>query len=337
MVLGGWVIDVSALFALAGILLAALAVALLVPFCADVASRFIHKARARGRLAGHSEGKLRVVLLNDLCRNGVVFMRPLATRLTRIKRVNTWCARIGIMLEENVPSVYPRSICELLLTSALIAGALGFLLTGQLLIAALASLLPPAFSIQRATTWHRKQRSQLREQLPDALNAIGMCFTAGHSLQQALGQVARETPNPLGRQLLKTVNDIDVGYGVSEALERLEQRADCADLHFVLVAFDIHHMTGGNLRELLEGTADSIAESFELMRSLEVQTAQARMSARIVTVMPLVLLALLSLVMPGYLAAFFSSTQGFILLLAALALEILGIFLIRRILGINLE
>ena len=352
MVFGDWLINVSGflssgllssgflssgLLPLIAILLGAVAVALLVPSCMNAINRFIYKARARGRLTGYSQNNLRAVLLNDLCRNGIALMRPIATQLIRIKRINTWCKRISATLEDRVPTVNLRSLCELQLASALLTALLAFALTGQLVIAAVAALLPPLLSIQRANVWHRTQRTQLREQLPDALNAIGMCFSAGHSLQQALGQVACETPNPLGGQLLKSFNDIDVGYGVSEALERLEQRTDCADLRFVLVALDIQHMTGGSLRELLEGTAASIAESFELMRSLAVQTAQARMSARIVTIMPFALLVLLSLVMPGYLATFFGSTQGFILLLSALGLEALGIFLIRRILGIDLE
>jgi tight adherence protein B len=191
--------------------------------------------------------------------------------------------------------------------------------------------------VLRAQTYCRRRRELLREQLPDTLAAIGMCFSAGLSLQQALAQTARETAEPLGSQLRRTVQDIELGHGIADALRGLETRTNCADLRFVLVALEIQQTTGGSLREILEGAALSISESFELARSLEVQTAQARMSARIVSIMPLALLAVLSVAMPGYLASFFSSSTGFMLLVGAVALELCGVFMIRRILSIELR
>ncbi|MCL2757255.1 MAG: type II secretion system F family protein [Coriobacteriia bacterium] len=323
--------------ALAGILLGTVTAVLLAPSAFEAIRRLIHKARARERLVGQSKKGLRSVLFEDLCRNGIPFLRPLASRLLRIRKVDAWCARISTALGSKVPVVSKRSICELELAASALVALFLFVISGQLIFALLGVILPVWFSSHRASVWYRTCRAQLREQLPDALNALGMCFSAGLSLQQALAQISNEIPDPLGRQLSLAVHDIDVGYGVSEALERLEQRTNCSDLRFVLVALDIQHMTGGSLREILEGAAASISESFDLVRSLEVQTAQARMSARIVTIMPLALLAVLSLIMPGYLASFFSSTTGLMLLVGALGLEALGVVLIRRILGIDLK
>lgn len=90
------------------------------------------------------------------------------------------------------------------------------------------------------------------------------------------------------------------------------------------------------MREVLDATADSMRASFDLARSLEVQTAQARMSARIVSILPLALVLLLSLTMEGYLASFFSSPEGFALLVCAVLMEVAGIMLIKRILGVDL-
>jgi len=325
------------LFVVFAIILGAAAVALVAPSLISSVSRLLYQVRARERLSGQSQKGLPFMLFSDFCRNGVPLIRPIASRLMRVKRVKARCVSISLALEDKVPGINPRSFFEFELAASAVIALVAFALTAQPALALVGTLIVPFVSTKRAGTWHRANQTRLREQLPDALNAIGMCFAAGHSLQQALGHVAVETPDPLGRQLRRTVNDIDVGYGVPEALGRLEKRTNCADLHFVLVALEIHHMTGGSLRELLEGAATSISESFELMRSLEVQTAQARMSARIVTIMPLVLLVVLSLAMPGYLATFFSSTAGFMLLMGALGLEALGIFLIRRILGIDLE
>jgi len=325
------------LFVVLAIVLGAAAVALITPSCIGAVNRLLYQVRARERLAGQAQKGLPFMLFGDFCRNGVPLIRPVASKLMRLRRVKARYASVSSALEEKVPGINPRSFCEFELAASAVVALVLLVLTAQPALALAGMMVLPFVSTRRASTWHRTNQIRLREQLPDALNAIGMCFSAGHSLQQALGHVAIETPDPLGRQLRKTVNDIDVGYGVPEALGRLEKRTECADLHFVLVALEIHHMTGGSLRELLEGAATSISESFELMRSLEVQTAQARMSARIVTIMPLALLVVLSLAMPGYLMTFFSSTAGFMLLIGALGLEVLGILLIRRILGVDLE
>jgi len=68
-----------------------------------------------------------------------------------------------------------------------------------------------------------------------------------------------------------------------------------------------------------------------------VQTAQSRLSAKVVSAMPLVLVGVLSVAMDGYLATFFNSAGGFMLLVTAVAMELVGIMLIRSILDIDLE
>jgi tight adherence protein B len=163
-----------------------------------------------------------------------------------------------------------------------------------------------------------------------------MCFSAGYSLEQALTQTAQESPEPLAFELRKTASDMQAGCSVTEALQLLELRTQLPDLRFVSAALEIQHQTGGSLRDILDSAAQSVNDSFELHRSLEVQTAQARMSARVVSIMPIALVALLSLCMDGYLASFFSSFAGFALLVIAAAMEIVGIVLIRKILAIDL-
>ncbi|MDR2714790.1 MAG: type II secretion system F family protein [Coriobacteriales bacterium] len=332
----------------AAILLGALAASLAVPLIYETGRSFVNRSRTRMRLtntisdarrldANRNLKSLLLMLFEDLCRNGIASLRFLSNRLMRSAPLAKWCARVSSALSARVPFIKPQNLCELELAASLVLALMVFILTGQFILALAAAVIPPFVSIQRATAWHRLRQIRLREQLPDALNAIGMCFSAGYSLQQALAQIADELPDPLGTQLRLTVDDIDVGYSISEALERLEERTDCADLRFVLVALDIQHTTGGSLRKILEGATASITDSFELARSLEVQTAQARMSARVVTIMPLALFVLLSLAMPGYLATFFGSFGGFMLLVVALGLEVLGIVIIRRILGIDLE
>ncbi|MDR2492883.1 MAG: type II secretion system F family protein [Coriobacteriales bacterium] len=323
-------------FLIAGIALGALCAALALPLLVQGAFGFLRQAQVRVRLTEQGHRTLRAALVEDLCRNGIPLVRPLASLLLRLRSMQGTCSRIATALSFHSEALRPQSVCELGIASSVLAALVLLALTTQVPMALLGVLAPWWLAGTKADKHMRRRAEMLREQLPDALNAIGMCFSAGYTLQQALAQTAEETPEPLGGHLRRTAHDISVGVGVSEALALLEARTACADLCFVAVALDIQHATGGSLKEILEGASASITESFDMARSLEVQTAQARLSARIVTVMPLVLLAVLSLAMEGYLATFFSSPAGFALLACAMGMELLGIMLIRRILGVDI-
>jgi tight adherence protein B len=218
-----------------------------------------------------------------------------------------------------------------------VVGVVAWLVCSQLAVGLVALVLPWCVVNIRATRKLERDQELLREQLPDALAAISMCFSAGFSLQQAIQQTAAETPAPLGEELSLVASDMQAGVGVKEALEALEKRTQIADLRFLTVVLEIQHDTGGSLKELLERAEQSLAASFELARSLKVQTAQARMSSRLVSALPVVLVAILSVVMDGYLQAFFSSAAGMVILLVAVAMETAGILAIRKILSVDTE
>ncbi|MDR2108979.1 MAG: type II secretion system F family protein [Coriobacteriales bacterium] len=325
----------------------AISAALLAYQLAGSLAAYAARVRLRGRLIGTAsadDSSLKTLLIDDLCRNGVPLLRYPSALLLRITGFNRLCQQVADWLTacyqsafSQTGSISARNAAELLVAFGLSVGLLAQLLFAQPLIALAATALPAMLATQKAGQWHRQLKLALREQLPDALTAIGMCFSAGYSLEQALLQTARECPEPLSAQLARTANDIRAGCSVGEALSALEQRTALADVRFVTTALEIQHTTGGSLKDILASAAESIAASFELARSLEVQTAQARMSAKVVSIMPVALVCVLSLAMEGYLASFFSSSAGLIILVVAAAMETVGIILIRRILAINLE
>jgi tight adherence protein B len=211
-----------------------------------------------------------------------------------------------------------------------------FFLTGMLPVALCAAALAVAWLFAKASRMLERWEGRLVEQIPDALRSLGICFNAGYSLQQAFEQTAQDTPEPLGAELRQASFDVCAGRSVEEALAALEKRTKAADLCFVVVALEIQHRTGGGLQELLENAASAVLASADLRRQLAVQTAQARFSAKVVTILPLVLVAALSLAMEGYLQTFFSSPEGLVILFVALGAEVAGILVVRRILGVDL-
>ena len=194
-------------------------------------------------------------------------------------------------------------------------------------------LAASAFAVVRTA----KERCQaaMKEQVPEALRAMGVCFGAGLSLMQTFQQVAREMRDPMRSVFARAARTMEAGRGASEALAAIREGASIPEMSFVAVALDVQHQAGGSMARVLDAAREAVEGELELARSLRVQTAQAKLSARIVSVMPLALVALFSLMSEGFLTPFFSSAEGFALLIIALAMQVAGVLAVRRTLRVE--
>jgi tight adherence protein B len=126
-----------------------------------------------------------------------------------------------------------------------------------------------------------------------------------------------------------------MGGDASQALREMRVGAHASELAFVAVALDVQHQSGGAMRQVLDAAAETVKSEIELRRTLRVQTAQARLSARIVVVMPFILIAAFSLASPDFLTPFFTSVFGYALLGVALVMQAAGVVLVRRALEVE--
>lgn len=204
----------------------------------------------------------------------------------------------------------------------------------------LAGILVPAFLVLAASAFlaHEKEREQeaLREQVPDALRCMEACLHAGLSLPQAFAEVAAEVPSPAKESFARVSHDLELGYSMDEALARFHRLSGLPELGFVAMALDVQYVCGGSATPILRSAEDSVAHGLDLRRSLRVQTAQARLSAQVVSIMPFFLLALLSLVSPGFLNPFFADAQGVAVLALAISMQVTGVLMVRRMLAVEL-
>ena len=134
----------------------------------------------------------------------------------------------------------------------------------------------------------------------------------------------------------KSTQIMQTGGSVSDALNYLKNSESGAELSFLAVALDVQHQTGGSMKPVIDSARDMVENKLELMRLLHVQTAQAKLSARIVMILPFALIAIFSIISPGFLLPFFSSFLGFILLIIACILQFAGFILVKKILNINI-
>jgi tight adherence protein B len=233
----------------------------------------------------------------------------------------------------------PLRVGEFLLirwTCALALGGLAITLLQSPLVAlpaAIAGYFVPVLYVR-----HRQgQRTNvLNEQLVDALALMAGGLRAGYSFLQGIEAVARELPAPLSDEFRVLLEDLRLGVPAEEALLGLSRRAPTEDVDMVVTAMLVQRSSGGNLSEILDNIAHTIRERIRIRREVQTLTAQERISSYVVGALPIVAFAFLSLFNPDYLGMLFGTTLGTVLLAIGVALELLGFYIIRRIVDIRL-
>lgn len=297
----------------------------------------VRYALAGGRRAslGRDEAGARTGMAWRLAVHGVSGLRGAAQRLLAWPRVGSFAQKAVLVLAGQGVAATELGLATSALAGAGVAFALGLLASGSWVGAVAVSCLAVAGAVAWVNHRADAQADAMRECVPEALRAMQTCFQSGYSLMQTLAQVADETKGSLSQLFLRASQVLQAGGTSTAALECLRKADDLPELAFVSVALDVQHQTGGSMRRCLDSAIDMVQAQLDLQRSLRVQTAQARLSARIVGVMPFVLIALFSVISEGFLDPFFESLTGMVLLAVALAMQAAGVLLVRSLLKVG--
>ena len=246
-----------------------------------------------------------------------------------------WTGSIGLLLEQAGTR---HTLGFYILLSALLA-FLGFTVGSWLSFNYFLSFITGAclacLPIFQILTKKRKRMEKFHSQLPEALDLIARALRAGQALSGALKMVADEMDDPIGDEFDKTLNEINFGVGVSEALKNLATRVDCLDLKFFVIAVVIQRETGGNLADILENSARIIRERFKLHGRIRVLAAEGKLSAIILMGLPFMTAFVLLLANPAYIKILTNDPFGRILAGVALCLMILGVLSMKKMIAIK--
>jgi len=144
---------------------------------------------------------------------------------------------------------------------------------------------------------------KLSAQLPDALDLMVRSLRAGHPMNAALSLVSKEMPDPIGSEMGIVVDEMTYGMGFREALENLRARIPAPDLHYFVVTINIQSGTGGNLAEVLENLSGVIRARYQMFAKIRALSAEGRISATILSVIPFLVLAAVWVTTPNYYAS----------------------------------
>ena len=184
----------------------------------------------------------------------------------------------------------------------------------------------------------KRQRRQnaFEEQFPEALDFLARSMRAGHAFSVSLEMLGAESPEPLGQEFRTLFNEQNLGAPLEVAFENMQRRFPLVDVRFFASSVMLQKQTGGNLSEILLRLAYVIRERVRLKGQVRAISAHGRLTAGILTAMPIVMVVALLFVAPGYLQGMARDPDGRYMILAAIASQFLGYYFIRRIIRIKI-
>lgn len=239
-------------------------------------------------------------------------------------------------LIEQANAQYPVGFFILLTIVLALSGFLGvFLFTKNhaisLIPAALLAWLPIFYLFLKK----KKRMGKFMRQLPEALDLIARALRAGHAFTNGMKLAAQEFDDPLGPEFDETLDEINFGVSVHDALKSLSQRIDCPDLKYFVVSVIIHRETGGNLAEIIESIAYLIRERFKLQGKIRVLSAEGKLSAIILIALPFLVIVALIFVNPKYINTLLFEPAGRLMAAIAGFGMAIGILVIKRMVRIK--
>ncbi len=237
------------------------------------------------------------------------------------------------LLRAGLP-VRPGEFLLACLGALVAAGGLGGLLGGPLgglVGAAIGSSAPAAFVALRAD---RRLRS-FNAQLPDLLKLTAGSLRAGFSLLQSLGSVVEQVEEPMQSELRLALSRARLGESIEDALGEVAERTGSREFEWTVTAVGIQREVGGNLAEILDTVATTMVERERLRREVRTLTAEGRMSAIILALLPLALGGFIFLANRPYIELLVSTTPGELALAGGVLLELLGGWWMRRTIEIE--
>lgn len=286
------------------------------------------QAYGRGRSAGPVEEK-----------KGILSRIPGLSRFTAsaeeaVKRRGLLSGINSVLEQANIPLRGGEALAAGLGLSV-IAGVLAGLFARSWIAAGvgfLVVLLLVAAAVQFAGT---REKRVFERQLPDTLTLLSTSLRAGYSLLQAVEAVAAEAPQPTAREFGRAIAEARLGRPVVDTMEAIADRMKSEDFKWAVMAIEIQREVGGNLAEVLQTVADTMRQRNRLKGEIRALTAEGRLSAIVLALLPIVLFAFLFTTNRDYLEPLFTQVPGLIAIGVGLALMAAGIYWLKKIVDIE--
>jgi tight adherence protein B len=192
-------------------------------------------------------------------------------------------------------------------------------------------LLPLAFvAFKRA-----RRMAAFQRQFPEVIDLLSRSVRAGHSFSSGMEIVATDLPEPAAGEFRTVFDEQRFGLPLRDALLGLCDRVPLVDVRLFVIALLVQKETGGNLVEILNNLSHVIRERFKIAGEVRIRTAQGRLTAIILTILPVMMLVLLHMANRQYLDVLFVDRMGQIMLVTAFAMQVVGTLIIWKIVNVK--
>ena len=284
--------------------------------------------RLRMMSAGtHAGGESQSMIKKRLLSETPAFQRL----LLQVPRIG----QLDRLLEQSGMNWTVSDLIVLSLLAPVVAGGLCLWLRVPMLVVLplmLLALFLPLILVINAKD-KRLQKADL--QLPDALDLIGRALRAGHAFPTAMKMVGDEMREPIADEFRTTFDEVNFGISMNDALMNLATRVPSTDLRYFVIAVLIQRETGGNLAELLDNISKIIRDRIKLLGQIRVLSAEGKMSAWVLGLLPFGAAMMIQLTNPAFLRVLYTDPAGRKMVATAVVMMILGVFVMRRIIKIR--
>ena len=245
-------------------------------------------------------------------------------------------ARLAQLLEQAGYSTAAYRVALLSIALGIAGTAVGWSFSRSIIWAAVAGAVGLAMPYLKLTRDRKDRVDQFEEQLPDAIDSMKRALKAGLPFAATLKAVAEDMDDPVAREFELTFADINYGNDARRAMLGLLERMPSLAVMAFVTAVLVQKETGGNLAEILEQISAVIRGRFKFFRKVRTLSAEGRMSAWILALVPFVLFIVITVTTPEYLPVLLDDPVGVKLITGGGIMGIVGIFWIRKIIRIDM-
>lgn len=216
-----------------------------------------------------------------------------------------------------------------------IAGLVCLFITQDIVIAFCVSVMSIVIPYVFIFMKRKKRLAAFEAGLAQALEIIGRSLRAGHPISMGLKMVSTELPDPIGMEFGRLFHEMQVGLPIEDALRSLARRVPLLDVRFFVLSIIIQHQTGGDLAEVLDNLSKVIRDRFKVLGQVKALTAEGRLSGWVLSILPFFVFCLILFINPQYVLLLLKSELGQRMLAISIIMQIIGMFVIRKIVNIK--
>ena len=288
-----------------------------------LSKRLAAVSQAEGRGATEELALLREEIVSEIpAFNRILARYPVVLRLQRL-------------LAQAEVKVLPGKFLLICAFTGALAGTVAYVWQGYFFLSLIAGAIGAVAPFVYVLTLRRRRFNKFEELFPEAIDLLGRAVRAGHAFTTALELIADELSEPVAGEFRTVFEEQKFGLPVREALLNFAERMPLVDVKFFVTAVMLQRETGGNLAEILDNLSYVIRERFKIQRQVRVHTAQGRLTMALLMAMPPTVVAILFVFSPEFVAPLFHDPIGHALLVASIALQTTGYFVIRKIIKIQ--